>query len=280
MASGSDRSAPQRGVGTPTLAEPADWEPTAGELVRLHVAEESLISTCMASHGLRYVVEVGGGERLAGFRFPHVIDDPGWARRYGYAADSARTVSLARGTSQNSLHLASLTEHDQQVWRRTLFGERPEDLMVVLPSGIRLGASRTGCLAAAHEYLYGDFAAWFRTQAIAMNLPREYRKAVPADPRYQATRQLWAQCMRRAGYPVATPHDARAALPSLPDIAAETRLAEAEATCAQSTGFGELTRRLDTQYSAPSHRPYQQVVRRYRQMLQAAITRSATRAAI
>ena len=228
-----------------TEAAPADREPTADESRVLREAEQILVRRCMERAGFRYWVEPAPTPRRT---FPYVMDDPAWARRYGYT--SYRPQDSA-APSPNQQYFASLPAGRRSAATVALNGPRPEGLEARLPNGLRVQHSDRGCVSEARRTLYRDAETWFRVTKVAESLPGFRAGLVTADPDFTDGVNRWAACMRGRGHDYPNPAElhaefsaARQQLPR-PD---EIRLAVAEAECAGTSGLAAVARRLDRHY--------------------------------
>ncbi|MFD5418442.1 hypothetical protein ACFWJT_10485 [Streptomyces sp. NPDC127069] len=230
-------------------------EPTAGQSRVLARAEQILISRCMSARGFTYAVTEPVREEGAARSFPYGLDDVDWARAHGYGGRAERAAAEARAADPNQLYFHRLPARERAAARTALMGASPTGLTATAPTGMTLTASKEGCIARAQSALYGDPAAWFRVKVVTMNLRPAQEERVRRDGRYAEAVRRWADCMKAAGRPYASPDESRQAAAALaeelpPDRAdaAETALAVTEATCATSTALGRVSRALDRAY--------------------------------
>jgi len=240
---------------------------------RLWLAEEILISRCMAAHGFRYAVTSPAGT-VQPPTFPYGIDDVAWARVHGYGlADQARLAERQRD-NPNARYTASLPASRQAVYNVTLDGSPTHRLSVTVPNGLVVTQSADGCLAAAEARLYGNFAAWFRDEAITGNLLPAIQPKVYADPRFRHALAAWSACVRAAGHPAATPDDLRnRAAAGGPAVGRD--LAVTDATCNRKAGLAATGQTLDRQLGAPVRARYRAEIQACARLRLAALRRAA-----
>ncbi|WP_018352509.1 hypothetical protein [Longispora albida] len=263
----------------PVAAEPVVLrEITAGERDLLFLAEDVLMSRCMAEHGLRYEPQ-RPDPALRGWEAPHVIDSVEWARVHGLGLSLPARASAARRDNPNNRYLLGLPEDQQRSYMARLYGPAPTGMSVTLPSGGVLSQNPDSCQSRAQDRLYGDVRVWFHARSTAESLLGTYARGITTDPRYVAAQRDWAGCMSRAGHPASTPAELRAQLgrggkqatqPQPEELAA----AVAEATCAQETGFGAVSRMVYRERRAAAVRPHQQAVDTHLRLQLAALRRA------
>jgi hypothetical protein len=241
---------------SPSEAGPGSHRAPGGTEGTLHLAEQLLIKRCMQEQGHKYWIEPPAPEDVS-IRFPHVVDDPVWARAHGYGTDLRREREAEVRANPNQKYFRSAPAAIRATLVSDLNGARPQGLSARLPNGMRVTHSDRGCLATAERELYGDLEAWFRATRVTTTLAGMRVGLVSGDKRYKAAVKVWARCMRGHGYTYADPAASRAAAtqPGRPwPHDEEVRLASAEAACAVSSGLSDVTKSLDTEYRAELRR--------------------------
>ncbi|MEU6254547.1 hypothetical protein [Streptomyces sp. NPDC047043] len=208
---------------------------------------------------------VGEGER----QFPYGIDDPAWAARHGFgiAAQAGRTQRTEQAPQPDKKTLAQ-----QQRLSDALFGTGRRELSTRTATGLVVKANSDGCLAEAQRVLYGDQAAWFRSDVAVNNLAAAAHRRVTQDPAYRAALARWARCIapvHKAEDP-ADLRDAwrRSARDLEPGQAAklQKRYAVAEARCVRRTDLAATGARLEKRNSAELRAEYADLIGRHRQL--------------
>ncbi|MGW0801604.1 hypothetical protein [Nonomuraea sp. NPDC002799] len=251
---------------------------TETELLQVERAEQVLIQECMTRQGFRYwpPAQLSAEERQ-GSKF--MLTDVGWARRNGYGGRLRGRVMAVKAENQNHVYATGLSDGEVARYNRTFDGGDDAPTMTVrLPAGGSVTSRTGGCMAEAHERLYGDRAAWFRVSTIATNLQPLYVPDLVADQRFVAVLRTWSQCMAGRGHPYPDPAAIRSSLPKLTkglDPAAahtvEVELAVAEATCAQSASYPKIARALEEDYRERAAKPYAGELDTYRRLGRAAV---------
>ncbi|MEU8437084.1 hypothetical protein AB0F18_30110 [Streptomyces sp. NPDC029216] len=241
--------------GTPERGRDGGAEPSASQSRVLARAEQILISRCMSAKGFTYAVTEPAPDGAERRSFPYGLDDVEWARAHGYGGRAERAAAEARAADPNQRYFHRLSARERAAARTALMGASPTGLSATAPTGMTLTAGKDGCIAQAQRTLYGDLAAWFRVKVVTMNLRPAQEERVRRDARYAEAVGRWAQCMKEAGRPYASPAESRQAAAALaeglpPDRAdaAETALAATEATCATGTPLARVSRALDRAY--------------------------------
>ncbi|MFJ6656384.1 hypothetical protein ACIQNG_08480 [Streptomyces sp. NPDC091377] len=267
----------------PATTDPAASAPelTATQQDRIERAEEQLVQTCMTGHGFRYWPEPPAGDAEEhGTDF--VLDDIARARAQGYGSRVQRGLLARRQRGPNATYRESLSARDRARYSATLAGD-PADgaLTAELPTGGTLVTPRGGCRATAQQELYGDRAAWFRANGIAMNLTPLWVPALVEDPRFTEALTAWSACMRGKGHSFADPRAVRTALPRLTEgqreakaYATEVRLAVAEATCARDSALADTARALKPVYVARARARYGEELALHGRLQRAALARA------
>ncbi|RFU83405.1 hypothetical protein DY218_27955 [Streptomyces triticagri] len=247
-------------------------ELSAAESRAVGRAEEILVGRCMRRAGLPYWVPPAPS--AAELReFPYVVDDVDWARKHGYGRELEHEKAAARDDNPNTRYAQRLPASRERAYDRALNGDREHTLTVTAPNGDRVVRATTGCRATARGELYGDTAAWARVTAVLEHLP-DVSRTVTDSPYYRRHERAWAGCMRDTGYAVNSPRQARSSLPPAAPHRTETRLATAEARCAQSSGLARAVAGLQRQSQEQARLPYEDVVRAHTRMRLAALDRA------
>ncbi|MEU9732102.1 hypothetical protein [Streptomyces sp. NPDC048002] len=253
---------------------------TLAEEVEIDRAEDVLVRRCMQRQGFRYWPGpvAGVDERKAG---RYVVDDVGWARRYGYGRPFDVAAEEDRRSHPNITYPNALPQERRIRYSLALDGDFDDTITVDLPSGGSVRTPRTGCHAEARERLYGDHAAWFRAAKTVTSLTPLYVPRILEDERLVTASDAWARCMKKAGKPFRSPDEIRARRDGLvrgmserEAQRAEVALAVTEAECARRTSLGETARSLEKEYRAKALKKYAAEFTAYRAMRMTALTRA------
>lgn len=248
----------------------------SAELDLLHTAEQVLLRDCMRQAG--FEIWISPREPVPESReFPYGVDDVSWARRHGYGSDIERELTAARENDPNQRYFQSLPPERRAAALIAANGERPEGLTVTTPDGGTFNRSDRGCQTEAERQLYGDVAVWFRVVSTVDALDGIRTQRVLADARYTEAVRPWAECMRIAGRPYASPADLRTTLaPAMQSLSRheEISLAVTEATCAHSSGLAATAAKLDRQHGNDLRRQNQSDVDTLRRVRQDALPRA------
>ncbi|MEU1310891.1 hypothetical protein ABZ419_18645 [Streptomyces cinnamoneus] len=247
---------PGNGTGSMRTAHAPRHGSTARIERLLHDAEQLLLRSCMRRAGFDYHPvpgEPGTGERA----FPYVLDDPAWAGRHGYGRDLQQRQRERARRDPNGAYFRSLSAPRRAQALLAANGPGPRGVSATLPTGGAVQRSDHGCVSDAQRRLYGDLKAWFQASTTVHAVDAMRRARVVADHRYARDLAVWAQCMRSAGHPYASPGQARAAaLSGAEPRARETALALAEVRCAERSGLAGTARELDARHGAALRRQY------------------------
>lgn len=261
------------GCGSPAPADPAAATRPLSPAAKLWLAEEILISRCMAAHGFRYAVTSATSVAQPP-AFTYGINDVAWARAHGYGLAGQARLARLQHDNPNARYVASLPAGRQAAYNLTLDGSPPHRLSVTVPNGMVVTQSADGCLAAAEARLYGNFAAWFRAETISDNLLPVIAAKVYASSRYRRALAAWSACVRAAGHPAATTDDLRArAAAGGPGL--ERELAVTDATCDLKVGLAATGQALDRQLGAPVRARYRPQIQAGARLRLAALRRAA-----
>jgi hypothetical protein len=241
----AEPAGPPAPAAAPAAAAAAERGRPARELTpredrQLFVAEETLVSRCMAGKGLTYAVSVPPGNSPPKTAPPepwYGLDDVASARARGYGLGQRRPPSspatAAPDNDPNARLLARMSPARQQAYTEALYGDPAQRITEPLGGGATLFLSVTGCVADARRQLYGDVRAFLHAEFLVVNIRRAADRVVRADPGYQQALGRWRACMRRSGHAYDEPAAARAAMADRRDRAMERAVAVADATCAR-----------------------------------------------
>jgi hypothetical protein len=238
--------------------------PPGSEADLLHDAEQILIGRCLAERGFSYWPQPR--DPVPELReFPYVVDDIGWARRYGYGSALQRRFDEPDPDDPYTRYLRGLSQDRRASFLLALNGKPggARDLVAKLPNGMEVKRSDTSCVSLAEQRLYGDVRAWYQAKRVTDGLAGARAGLVLADPAYAAAVRAWSGCVRAGGFRYDTPDDARAAVADGTAPGAfdrEVEIAVAEATCAVDTGMAATVASLDRRYAAVVTRDHQVAV--------------------
>jgi hypothetical protein len=261
------------GCGSPAPAAPAAAARSLSPAAKLWLAEEILISRCMAGHGFRYVVTSAASAPQPP-TFPYGINDVAWARAHGYGLAGQARLARQQHDNPNARYVASLPARRQAAYNLALDGSPQHRLSVTVPNGLVVTQSADGCLATAEARLYGNFAAWFHADTISGNLLPAIAPKVYASPRFRRALAAWSACVRAAGHPAATPNDLRNQA-TVGGPALERELAVTDATCNLRTRLAATGQALDRQLGEPVRARYQTEIAADTRLRHAALRRAA-----
>jgi hypothetical protein len=266
-----------------TAAHPGENPPplTDAEQWRISDAQQRLIASCMDRQGFRY----WEAERLSldeSRTLGYVLDDVGWARRHGYGSRIEAKDEAARQSNPNVAYRARLPEQRRKAYDEALDDGLDAPLVTVeVPGGGTFRKRVGGCVAEAERNLYGDPQAWFRAEKVVGRLRPLYVPKVLADQRFVAALDVWAQCMKGAGYSYRDPSEARRAAveqahqtPGDVAFAAERRLAVVDATCAQDARLRSIGEERESHYLATLRDRYGEDLDRYASLQHEALARA------
>ncbi|MFD6023435.1 hypothetical protein [Streptomyces griseoluteus] len=253
-------------------------ELTATEELLVERAEQQLVKKCMGKSGFRFWttgVETAASREGAGF----VLDDVKWARTYGYGGQFRRDAEKARRHGPNGAYENALPQRERARYREVLDGSASGGVLSAsLPAGGTVSTPRHSCFTQAKDYLYGDFATWFRVEKTATNLTPLYVPDLVKDKRFTKALAAWSRCMNGRGRHYADPSDLRADLSRLTEglsdpaaHAAEVRVAVDEAECARVSSLAHTARTLEVEYRADKTRRFKDDIAAYQRMRLAAL---------
>jgi hypothetical protein len=239
-------------------ATAADEKLTYAQDLRISDAEQHLITLCMRKRGFRYWEEKPLSleeSRPIGY----VQDDVDWARSHGYGSRIAAKEDRTRLHNPNIAYRKSLSRSRQNAFDIAMDGGR--DAVVLkspTPSGGTISKQSGGCAGQAEKMLYGDPAAWFRSDVTVRNLRPLYVDKLLRDKEFTSAVSAWSQCMDKAGHPFPDPDAARQSTrehsaeqtraEETRTFANEARIAVADATCARSVSLRSIGERREAHY--------------------------------
>jgi hypothetical protein len=249
----------------------------------LFLAEEELVSRCMAARGFRYVA-VAPPKDAEEPEAPYGNDDVEWARRYGFGKLVAPRSVLAEfeRTHPNRTIVERLTPDRRRAYGQALTGDLRRQVAITLPDGSQRTATVDGCVADVRRRLYGDLRSWLMRGYQAQNIGQQVRARVIGDPRYTDAVARWRSCMQERGYRYEDPGTARRELGALLEKAPdpirlrdrEVAVAVADAECAARVGLVAAAVRLDLDLRAIVLAENEGVVVAYRDQQASALQRA------
>ncbi|MFC4592096.1 hypothetical protein [Sphaerisporangium corydalis] len=252
-------------------------EVTEQEAATLHTAEQLLTARCMGRRGFSYW-PVARNPVPEYREFPYVLDDLAYARRYGYGTGLEHRMRELSEAHPNKRHVRALPEPRRLAWLAALHGQgTDEQLRAALPSGGVVARSARSCTSEAERDLYEDLPEWYRVMQFTRSLTSVRRGRVVSDARFAAASARWSRCMRGEGHDHRDPAAIRR---ELDDPAGDrpsaywSRLAVAEATCADRSGLGATARELDRAYERRLREEYPDQTGTMRRLRLAAVPRA------
>ncbi|MEX2134585.1 MAG: hypothetical protein WEB67_10625 [Acidimicrobiia bacterium] len=238
----------------------------------LNLAEEQLISRCMAERGFQYEVisaPIDPADLERRYRLPNgdvaAAEANGYGLRDAFEKTSSNDFSDQPGpTDANGRHVASLTPEQQKEWMEALHGTGKEVLVTEASDGIEQYIFTDGCVANMEATLYGDLEEFFRITGVIGLAGREVYERMVADPEWVETQEHWQSCMSGRGYavfdledPIDQANDVYlSGIPVAEAHAHDIEIAIDDSKCAAEVGLGAkyraLVQRYETEY-ATSH---------------------------
>ena len=136
----------------------------------------------------------------------------------------------------------------------------------------------------AEKTLYGDPAAWFRSDTTVSNLRPLYVSKLLHDKEFTSAVNAWSHCMSKAGHPFPDPDAARQSTrehsaeqtraEEARTFAHETRIAVADATCARLASLRSIGERREAHYVGELAGKYGPALDARRRMQRHALTRA------
>ncbi|MGI5460102.1 hypothetical protein ACQEWB_44470 [Streptomyces sp. CA-249302] len=200
-------------------------------------------------------------------QFPYGIDDPVWAAEHGFG------IAVGTGRSRPATpKLDRTAAARQQRLADALFGTGRRELSTRTATGFVVRANSDGCLAEAQRVLYGDQAAWFRTDVTVNNLAAAAHQRVTRDPAYRAALARWSRCVAPV-HKAEDPAELRAAwqrqardLGRRQATALQRRYALAEARCVRSTDLAATGTQLERRHTAELRARYADQIDEHRRL--------------
>ncbi|MET7597443.1 hypothetical protein ABZS84_20640 [Streptomyces sp. NPDC005481] len=242
-------------TGTQAQKEPPPRHLTSSEREILAQAEKILTRDCMRKDGFSYWVTPELPEPLERL-FPYVIDDKRWAATNGYGRDIRERREGSARNDPNRRYFDRLSADRKAAAITALNGPTPEGLEADIPGMGKIRHSDEGCVSDAQRRLYTDLPAWYRASKVTDALARSAAAAAANDPRLRPTTRQWATCMHEQSLPYDTPQQTREHF-ARGSRSGEVATAQAEATCAQSTGLASAFQKLSRAHRQEmnTHRP-------------------------
>jgi hypothetical protein len=265
----------------------ADARPlTAEEEKFLFLAEEKLVSRCMASKGFRYVPLAPGRDEPEARVFPYGNDDVAWARKYGYGIfDGAQDHSNDPVRNHPNQQIVDrLSPAEQRAYSEALTGSMQDRISVTLPDGHQVFTSNKGCTSSVRRQLYGELRRLLWVKYVTRSVEREVAKRVMADQQYLRALDSWRTCMRRRGYRYEDPGAARNAVelpePGISNAARttlrnrEVQLAVADAECSRQAQIVSVVTKLSELYRARVTKDHEGDILAYKELRAAALQKA------
>ncbi|WP_234354923.1 hypothetical protein [Streptomyces sp. NRRL WC-3618] len=215
----------------------------------------------------------------------YVQDDVDWARSHGYGSRIMAKEDSARLSNPNIAYRMSLSRSRQRAYDLAMDGGR--DAVVLTsrtPSGGTITKQSGGCVGQAEKTLYGDPAAWFRSDTTVSNLRPLYVSKLLHDKEFTSAVNAWSHCMSKAGHPFPDPDAARQSTrehsaeqtraEEARTFAHETRIAVADATCARLASLRSIGERREAHYVGELAGKYGPALDAHRRMQRHALTRA------
>ncbi|MFJ7336319.1 hypothetical protein ACIQUU_24130 [Streptomyces sp. NPDC101116] len=205
--------------------------------------------------------------------FPYVIDDEQWAAANGYGRGlRERRAALARD-DPNRRYFARLSTDRKAAAITALDGPTAEGLEANVPGMGKVRHSDRGCASDAQRVLYTDLRGWYRAKKVTDALARSVTVAVARDPGLVPSTRQWATCMRERGHPYNGPQETRDRFAHRRE-AGEFTTAQAEATCAQSSGLASKVQELSRAHRQKLGSPHRKEVEDRAVLEHAALSRA------
>lgn len=257
---------------------------TYAQDLRISDAEQHLITSCMRKRGFRFWEEKPLSleeSRPVGY----VQDDVAWARSHGYGSRIMAKEDRARLRNPNIAYRKSLSRSRQKAYDIAMDGGQDAVLLKSrMPSGGTITKQSGGCAGQAEKVLYGDPAAWFRSDTTVSNLRPLYVGKLLRDKEFKRAVGAWSRCMSKAGHPFPDPDAARRSTrehsarqtraEEAGTFANETRIAVADAICARSVSLRSIGERREAHYVGELADKYGYALDAHRRMQQHALARA------
>lgn len=202
----------------------------------VHEAMTELLSICMTRSGFNYEA----------FEYPSpdsdraspsiVLDDIVAASERGFAPPLAETDSLSDEPGGLNPGAVGLDDDELEAWGVAFFGT---DFVEIPESGMNLASG--GCLEEAENLIYQNRVDRHALVVKIVDLRNRAWILANSDPTVAEAVAGWASCMADNGWQVSTPEESWTLAQ---DLADDTELAVAEATCANEHGVNETFREV------------------------------------
>ncbi|MFI5998144.1 hypothetical protein ACIBAC_40600 [Streptomyces sp. NPDC051362] len=252
--------------------------------LRISDAEQHLITRCMRKQGFRFW-EVKSLSLEESRPIGYVQDDVVWARSHGYGSRIMAKEDRARLHNPNIVYRKSLSRSRQKAYDIAVDGGRDAIVLKAqTPSGGTIAKQSGGCAGQAEKTLYGNTAAWFRSDATVSNLRPLYVGKLLHDKEFKRAVTTWSRCMNKAGHPFSDPAEARQSTlrhgaqqnrtEEARSFAIETRIAVADATCARSVSLRPIGERREAHYVDELAPKFGNSLKHHQRMERQALTRA------
>ncbi|MER7196062.1 hypothetical protein [Streptomyces flaveolus] len=184
---------------------------TVAETAALHTAEENAVEHCMRRHGFAYTPTPSPVARWEPDN-PYGLLKESQARVDGYGITSRMIEQRGETVSPQDHSPTRVPDRipketaASERWRRALLGSRQQ--AVELPGDEEVSIPANGCVAESRRHLYG--ADWERLYYLFQALSNMVIVETNSNPSVRVVQNRWADCMKEAGYPVASLEEARA----------------------------------------------------------------------
>ncbi|MFF7331927.1 hypothetical protein [Streptomyces sp. NPDC008150] len=257
---------------------------TYAQELRISDAEQHLITNCMRRQGFRFWE--GKPLSLEESRpVGYVQDDVDWARSHGYGSRIMAKEDRARRDNPNIAYRKSLSRARRKAYDIAMDGGRDAvELKSRLPTGGTVTKLSGGCAGRAEKVLYGDPAAWFRSDTTVSNLRPLYVGKLLRDREFKSAIAAWSRCMSKAGRSFPDPDSARQSTrehsaeqtpaEEARTFANEVRIAVADATCARSVSLRPIGERREAHYIGDLTGKYGSALDAHRRVQEGALERA------
>jgi hypothetical protein len=254
----------------------------------LNLAEDELVSRCMAKKGFKYTVAPPlTPESLPDA--PYGSDDLAYAREHGFGSvqrrDRSERVEKYAREDPNKRHLDSLSPRERDRYWEAFAGDLAHQAYVTLPDGTTVSVATKGCVAEARTQLYGNLSEWLRLDHTRQAFVRDVRSRVESDAQFGRAVAAWRDCMQGRGLRYASPAAASepflgAATANLADnladkpSAKEVRVAVAAAECSRESKLTETGERLERELRLAGSAEYDRAVLAWHELQLRALQRA------
>ncbi|WP_157181460.1 hypothetical protein [Actinopolymorpha alba] len=225
--------------------------PAERQIVSL--AEEKIISRCMARKGLSYRPRRVGKPESSSDADGALAESR--IRRNGYGLFGKIEGDDPTGQSGGSAG-GDVPGVDSSLYDVTLLGTEGARRSIRLPSGIEITFPGDGCIAEARGELFKDVMTGARVVHVPQDIERTLAARVRSDSSFKVAMGRWSRCMTRRGYEYSSPEAAREDLQRQYARAGATRVlrqreievAVADVECARRNQIPRLISDLERKY--------------------------------